>query len=497
MSSSAKSTKGSVYEQNIQAQEERRQAKADAAEKKRRTIVAPKTAPVKLPSKIEAAKARREAAKKQMSDVSSTPAVEAPKKKKRFDDDDLDLFQVVDDLGLQEELARAEQRARSSAPVPAIAVETKVECSSEAKAPLEEEIKPMLVVALPKGTAQKTKDNVARRTAKDQAAVAKKIAEVRKEKQQKKKEEEMKEHNRNEKVVLKERRAQRDAKVSGERWNDVPTKAKKEPTVVRNPPKVEDNDKYSKEEKRQFREMAQRHKNHKRDVRKARREEVLMNRKKNEINVISQAKEVAFTNWSVRKSLGDVVDSAVKTFSKPLPSWRDLGVNNDVVWSEGPLSLQAKSLIGDQLFEAGTYVWKFVRTIKAIKLAREPEVRKTLAITWLESLGVKTIEATIIATMLKGFYAPAPVSYRSQALSDEIDKIGDILEYTFDSMFADSVKTLFLCGAAMELFPIETARDIYKWCGASPTAQAPNSDRQTGKINAIQKDGSFRSTTTF
>lgn len=106
----------------------------------------------------------------------------------------------------------------------------------------------------------------------------------------------------------------------------------------------------------------------------------------------------------------------------------------------------------------------------------EPSSAKRLALQFfLEKCGVKGYESRAISWAVNKLATTKhertlPVlsqgRYATQALSDDLDTMGDVLEYVFDSSFADALKTVFLTAASMKWFGRPVRGEIFLWLGA-------------------------------
>jgi hypothetical protein len=123
------------------------------------------------------------------------------------------------------------------------------------------------------------------------------------------------------------------------------------------------------------------------------------------------------------------------------------------------------------------WIYDFVDMIAFIlNSTNSPSQKSRYFRLWLRLQGFGVIESVITSTgfniVLNQFATPKDDVCKTQSgivISEELDKFGDILEYTFDSSFADAVKNLFISAALMHWFHKDTAGAIFKYLGSFPT----------------------------
>lgn len=174
-----------------------------------------------------------------------------------------------------------------------------------------------------------------------------------------------------------------------------------------------------------------------------------------------------------------------------LPGARSTGVHmfkaikKDFLFGGSTKKLEA--LIGSQSVFALNEMIGFLAMIRVLSCTNDVAARFSVIHLWLKSVGISLVEGTILAgavtTLIyrcKGHLAPdndMPVTqagevktkYYAGYYADNIDKLGDLLEYVFDSSFADSIKTLLIGVASLKILPIEHAFTVFNWCGGKLT----------------------------
>lgn len=153
----------------------------------------------------------------------------------------------------------------------------------------------------------------------------------------------------------------------------------------------------------------------------------------------------------------------------------------------GGSTKKLENLIGTQSVFALNEIVGFLAMIRVLSCTNDVAARFSVIHLWLKSVGISLVEGTILAgavtTLIyrcKGHLAPdndMPVTqagdirpkYYAGYYADNIDKLGDLLEYVFDSSFADSIKTLLIGVASLKILPIEHAFTVFNWCGGKLT----------------------------
>lgn len=140
------------------------------------------------------------------------------------------------------------------------------------------------------------------------------------------------------------------------------------------------------------------------------------------------------------------------------------------------LTKWVKKNFGFQMTEWVVFIADFVETAWFLVSNNDTDAKRLVLQNWLRMQGIEGLESRIIAHSCKflvnsvsGWKTQAQeddaVKKKNSALSDGLDKIGDMLEYVFDSSFADALKTLFLSAASMKWFNKPVASEIYSWLG--------------------------------
>nr|ULF99939.1 MAG: polyprotein [Marnaviridae sp.] len=144
-----------------------------------------------------------------------------------------------------------------------------------------------------------------------------------------------------------------------------------------------------------------------------------------------------------------------------------------------PITDAANNLIGKDTTKFLMFVVGFIRLIRELSRDIPRSTKSTLLTFWIQNLSVGAIEANLIAEAVSVLISFAPsrkdlkdlpvgdgvVRTEAQALSDELDKMGDVLEYTFNSSFSTAVQTLLVYGTLTNLIPEGSKYPIHKWLG--------------------------------
>jgi hypothetical protein len=170
---------------------------------------------------------------------------------------------------------------------------------------------------------------------------------------------------------------------------------------------------------------------------------------------------------------------AVRAFRKDKAAERQLKKDK----KNARLITESKNVISDVLDSqfnpavVGFIEWiiNFVDVIRTICRQKDEDVRRCILSQWVQAQGFRLIESTVISTFITKIIATAPVveefkeskrGFTTQALSDQLDHVGDILEYTFDSSFADSIKNFLISCASMKFFNKQVDERIFFYLGA-------------------------------
>lgn len=115
----------------------------------------------------------------------------------------------------------------------------------------------------------------------------------------------------------------------------------------------------------------------------------------------------------------------------------------------------------------------FIDVIRTICRFKDAGARRCILSQWIQAQGVRLIESTLLSIFVTKIVEEAPHVPQfeerrptTEALSDQIDNLGDILEYTFDSTFADAVKNLLVSCASMHFFGSKVDHRIFFYLGA-------------------------------
>lgn len=135
--------------------------------------------------------------------------------------------------------------------------------------------------------------------------------------------------------------------------------------------------------------------------------------------------------------------------------------------------------LGKQQVAYIEWMINFVELIHNVCKYSDRTIRTILLKNWMQAQGVRWAESTLISTFVSAIITKAPkienlpdVEQKhprratTQALSEELDKFGDILEYAFDSTFADSIKNFFISCASMGMFGVRVDGRIFRYLGA-------------------------------
>lgn len=158
-------------------------------------------------------------------------------------------------------------------------------------------------------------------------------------------------------------------------------------------------------------------------------------------------------------------------FSGPIATSKPAFLDNFTAF---PVDKQVKSLFGDEKTDLVYLMYDIARTIKFCLRHNDEESRSFAMYMFLRRLNVPVVETEVFRFAIEGIVKASmhvvvdPENIVTHALSDDIDSVGDVLEYTFDSAFADSVKTLVVCCAAGDIIPVHLRPGIYKAIGPAP-----------------------------
>nr|ULG00030.1 MAG: polyprotein [Marnaviridae sp.] len=167
---------------------------------------------------------------------------------------------------------------------------------------------------------------------------------------------------------------------------------------------------------------------------------------------------------------GEVVETKTQDFS-----WTERIVKHRFV----PLTLMVEEFAGRETVALTSFIVNFVRLVRELSADIPSSTKSTLLVFWLQTLGVGFVESNLVGEAVsliissapaeKKFVRPAsegPIVFtKTQALSDELDKLGDVLEYTFNSSFSTAVQTLMVYGTMTTLVPESMRLPIHKWLG--------------------------------
>lgn len=140
------------------------------------------------------------------------------------------------------------------------------------------------------------------------------------------------------------------------------------------------------------------------------------------------------------------------------------------------LTHKALEYVDKENLDWAAWIANFWSMISVVITCADEGARRTTLSLWMQNEGLGFLESTVASILLQKITSGRHVQsvyphlYYTQAISDEIDRIGDILEYTFDSAFADSVRNLFVSAACLRIFDRSTAEKIYRYFGRLPTA---------------------------
>lgn len=129
-----------------------------------------------------------------------------------------------------------------------------------------------------------------------------------------------------------------------------------------------------------------------------------------------------------------------------------------------------ETLFTKQLVGWGEWLHDFLSMLQfVLSQANTRSSRRAVFRMWLRLQGIHSIESSIASTFMYHAFGDDE-KIVTQAVSDEIDKVGDVLEYVFDSAFADSVKHLFISAAMLKWFKhAESRKWIYETFGSFST----------------------------
>lgn len=114
------------------------------------------------------------------------------------------------------------------------------------------------------------------------------------------------------------------------------------------------------------------------------------------------------------------------------------------------------------------FLMDFAIMIKTIIKTNDKHVIWTLVYQFLRAQGVATVESSLLSFLVAPFLKKRKTRIVAEALSDEVDKVGDMMEYVFDSAFADAIKNILICGAVLKFCNYKTAISIFHIFGERP-----------------------------
>nr|AWK77868.1 polyprotein [Renmark bee virus 4] len=144
-----------------------------------------------------------------------------------------------------------------------------------------------------------------------------------------------------------------------------------------------------------------------------------------------------------------------------------------------PLTSALDSLIGQNTTAYLSFLINTIRLVRELASDIPRHTKATLVTFWIQNLGLGVLESNIVGVIVGQILDTAPsvkqiksadmsdvsVVTSAQAFSDELDKVGDVLEYTFNSSFATAVQTLIVYGTLTNLMPHAVKYDVYRWLG--------------------------------
>jgi len=137
-------------------------------------------------------------------------------------------------------------------------------------------------------------------------------------------------------------------------------------------------------------------------------------------------------------------------------------------FSINPLSDMLRSRLGVKQVDTLQFAYDFCKMVKILVKSDAAAARSVLYY-YLRSRGFQSLESEALSRLVTTVTAAKPSpQIVTQALSDDIDQVGDIMEYTFDSAFADALKMIFICSATLGMFDLSTSMSIYKILGPKP-----------------------------
>jgi len=131
------------------------------------------------------------------------------------------------------------------------------------------------------------------------------------------------------------------------------------------------------------------------------------------------------------------------------------------------VSNRLRNFLGYDAFTFLEFVYDFVRVIVDFLKIGDRYACQRLLYNYLRCRGLPVLEGELasflISSLLK--HKPKMAVVETNALSDQVDKLGDVMEYVFDSGFSEAVKRLFICAATCGAFSPKVTYDIFRILG--------------------------------
>jgi len=121
------------------------------------------------------------------------------------------------------------------------------------------------------------------------------------------------------------------------------------------------------------------------------------------------------------------------------------------------------------------WIINFIDVIRSICRFKDFDMRRALLTQWIQQQGFRLIESTIMSSIMAKIITEAPHVPHfkestnravAQSLSEQLDNVGDVLEYVFDSSFADAIKNFFVSCASMHFFGYKVDNRVFFYLGS-------------------------------